>query len=348
MNLHMTVQVPRSPEFNQVVDRFQHKLETLLMVFQPELVHLQGRLVRHTSREGVCCRLNLRLPTGQLSSEAAAATAPAALRSAAEELTRQLHRHKQRLRETRPRFHARVRRPALPPVRSAERHADLAAYFGAHYAHMIAFVRRQIVLREHLGEIPQGWLEAPEVLNEVVVAALDARPSALQLNRGRWLLLLSAAAIRDLSRAYGERHHGQAHRSLEEAVERGGDSGEEADEPIRLQDRLASAIADPEENAAEIEAMERLSAALRPLPAPQRHDLVLYLLEGFRPQEMAQLSGRAESEVRASLEQAEARLRQRTDLPQILRRQLAPSPTVGSRPSRSVRRSASRWVPQRA
>ncbi|MGH9475144.1 MAG: hypothetical protein ACRD1C_02305 [Terriglobales bacterium] len=346
----MTVQVPRSPEINQVVGRLQHKLETLLMVFQPELVHLQGRLVRHTSREGVCCRLNLHLPTGQLSSESNAPTAAVAMRAASEDLVRQLHRHKQRLRETRPRFHVRTRPARVAPVPSpAVQSSDLAAYFGAHYAHLLAFVRRQIALREHLGELPSDWLEPSEVLNEVVVAALDAGPAELQLNRGRWLLLLCAAAIRNLSRTYGERHHGQLHRSLDQADGPAARSGDETEETLRLEDRVASANADPEENAAEVEAMARLAAALAPLPPVQRHDLVLYLLEGFRPQELAQFSGRSEELVRASLEQAEATLRQRSDLPPLLRRQLPLSVSAsGRKPNRLARRKEAGMLPLRA
>ncbi|MGH9393860.1 MAG: hypothetical protein ACRD1E_06790, partial [Terriglobales bacterium] len=105
MNLHLTVQVPRSPDLNQILDRFQQKLALLLFAFQPELVQLQGRMVRHTSREGVLCRLNLHLPTGQISSEHTAKSAQIALRRSGEDLLRQLKKHKQLLRETRPRWH---------------------------------------------------------------------------------------------------------------------------------------------------------------------------------------------------------------------------------------------------
>ncbi|MGH9488500.1 MAG: RNA polymerase sigma factor [Terriglobales bacterium] len=343
MNLHITVQVSRSPDLNQMLDRLQHKLDSLLLVFQPELVQLQGRLVRHTSREGVCCRLNLHLPTGQMSSETTAAAPAAALRAAAEDLVRQLHRHKQRLRETRPRFRpGRAWMPPRPaPVTGEQRQADLAAYFGGHYDHLLAFVRRQIALREQLGELPRGWLEPAEVLNEVVVAALDARPAEMQLHRGRWLLVLCATAIRTLTKDYGERRHGLQLRSLEDAEAGPEMEGDELEEQHRLEDRLRSAEADPEENAAAVEAMRRLISALARLPLLQRHDLVLYLLEGFRPHELAQLSHRSEIDVRASLEQAEAELRRMPDWPTLLRRQLPLPP-----PAR--RRGSTQVVPQRA
>lgn len=321
MNVHLTVQVPRSPELNQILDRIHHKLEALLYAFQPELVQLQGRLVRHTSREGVLCRLNLHLPTGQLSSEKAAATAQTALRAASDELTRQLHKHKQRLRETRPRW-----RPAhLPRRRLGEgatmaRAAELSGYFGAHYQHLLGFVRRQVELRERLGELPEGWLDPHEVLDEVVVEALSARPGTQAANRGRWFLLLAAAAMRRLAKSYGDRPHGQLTQSLDQAapaspLHADGLGRDDAAEGLRLQDVVAADRANPEEAAATAEAMERLAAALAQVPQQPRHDLVLYLLEGFRPKELAQLTRRSEAEVRASLEVAEAALQAQSNLP---------------------------------
>ncbi|TAN23497.1 MAG: hypothetical protein EPN33_04955 [Acidobacteria bacterium] len=328
MNLHITLQVPHSPELHRIMERFQHKLEPLLLVFQPELVQLQGRLVRHTSREGVSCRLNLHLPTGQLSSENTSASAQVALRTASDDLVRQLNRHKQRLRETRPRFRIPLHRGSYlaAPKAAAERQADLAAYFGGHYEHLLAFVKRQINLRESLGELPRGWLDPAEVLNEVVVAALDARPVEQELHRGRWLLLLSAAAIRSLTKAYGETRHGQTLLSLEETASELSLDGDDIAESERLEDHLAAAQADPEENAYATESLKRLVDAIRPLPRQQRHDLVLYLLEGFRPKELAQLTQRSETEVLASLDAAQTAVRRMPCLPPLLRRPLDQEP----------------------
>lgn len=312
MNVHLTVQVPRSRDLNETMDRFQRKLEPLLFAFQPELVQLQGRLLRHSSREGVRCSLNLHLPTGQLSSEDGAATAQAAFRAASEELVRQLQKHKQRLRETRSRPAAGLSRRHEAPA-GGESPASLGAYFGAHHAQVLAFVQRQIKLRERLGELPAGRLEPEEVMNEVVLAALQAKPDAAALNRGRWLLLLAAAAIRKLAKAYAPRQHGVEMRSLDQPVAPGATSSDDAgdgEESLELQDVVSSSHADPEQTALAAEAMDRLAAALARIPREFRHDLVLYLLEGFRPQELAQVSGRHEAEVRAALEQAQQALRQ--------------------------------------
>jgi RNA polymerase sigma factor (sigma-70 family) len=318
MNLHLTVQIPRSPELNQQIDRFHQKLEPLLVAFQPELVQLQGRLVRHTSREGVLCRMTLHLPTAQLSSEKAAATAQAAFRAAAEDLVGQLHKHKQRLRLTRPHVR-RKRRLALPiPMPSpVERQTELGGYFGAHADEVLAFVRRQIELREHLGELPAGRLEPLEVLDEVVVTALSAKPGSVSANRGRWLLMLAAQAIRKLAKEYGDHAHGQELQSLDTAPALRPSDGEGTG-GLRLAEVIAADRRNPEQVAMAAEALERLAKALLRLPPPQRHDLVLYLLEGFRPQELAELTHRSESEVRRSLEQAEAGLQMQPGTPELL------------------------------
>jgi len=322
MNLHLTVQVPRSPDLNQILDRFQQKLSSLLFAFQPELIQLQGRLVRHTSREGVLCRLNLHLPTGQISSEHSAATAQAALRASGDDLLRQLHKHKQRLRETRPRWHRpRTRlgpRAASLRARGVQPQAELPAYLGTHHDHLLAFVRRQITLREQLGELPPGWLDPREVLDEVVVAALESKPSEAAMNRGRWFLLLAAEAIRRLAKTYAERQHGVEKAAIEPEA-------------------IAASAADPEEAAIATEAMERLAAVLARLPEQQRHDLVLYLLEGFRPAELARITQRSEADVLASLEQADNGLKHESDLPQLLRHRLP----LGLPPARG-KRNASR------
>ncbi len=333
MNVHLTMQVPRSPDLNHTVDRFQRKLEPLLFVFQPELVQLQGRLLRHSSREGVRCRLNLHLPTGQLSSEEGAATAQAAFRAASDDLIRQLQKHKQRLRETRMRpAGGRIRPRPVVEAGSGAGNANLGAYFGAQYGHILAFIRRQIQLRERLGELPAGRLEPEEVMDEVVLAALQAMPDAAALNRGRWLLLLAAAAIRKLTKANSSRQHGIELRSLDQDAQSAdgasSDDNGEGDEALELQDFVRSPHADPEQTALAAEAMDRLAAALARIPRELRHDLVLYMLEGFRPQELAQVSGRNEAEVRAALEQAQ----------QALRQQSAPQPVLARFGSRSGRR----------
>jgi DNA-directed RNA polymerase specialized sigma24 family protein/ribosome-associated translation inhibitor RaiA len=325
MNLHITVQVPRSPDLQKLMDRLPEKLEPLLVAFQPELVQVQGRLVRHTSREGVNCRLNLHLPTTQLSSEETAATAQIAFRAASEDLVRQARKHVERLREnrlrkappSRPRANGSDRRESPAARRDhdgdfhaaqrEQRRADMAGYFGAHYQQVRAFIGRQLQIRERMGELPPGQLETDEVLDEMVMTALESAATAPPVSRGRWLLMLAVSTIRKLVKAGSDRPHGVEHHTL-------------------TSDPRAMDEPDPEEVAATVEMMDQLAAALRPLPAAQRHDLILYLLEGFRPQELAELSHRTPAEVETSLHQAEAALRAKPGLSPMVRQRLRLAP----------------------
>ena len=335
MNVHLTVQVPRSRDLDQAIEHVQRKLDALLVAFDPGLVQLQGRLVRHSSREGVTCGLNLHLPTAQLSSEETAATAQLALRGAAAELIQQVHKHKERLRTTRPRPRPATGRrepeparvPGLPVARGAagmtldgavaRQKADLAGYFGGHYAYLLGFIRRQIEMQERLGEVEPDSLDPAEVLDEVIVAALaapepdgDRRRGERQgaaVSRGRWLLVLAADAIRRLTRTYGPSQHGQEVRPLEV-------------------DPLATDEPDPEELAATNEVMDELAEALQTLPGAQRHDLVLWLLEGFHPEELAMLSRRSEAEVSASLAAGLEAVRRISGLPDAAQERLRLGP----------------------
>lgn len=309
MNRQITLQIPHSTEMDALVERLQAKLEPLLAAFQPDLVQLQGRLVRHTSREGVTCRLNLHLPTGQLSSVHSAVTAQMAWRGASEDLLRQLHRHKQRLRETRPREHHGVngvRPPALRPEVAralAARRADLAGYFGGHYGELLAFVRRQLAWSASGADGAAVRLDPEDVLDEVVLLALQAEPRELQQNRGRWLRLLAAAAVHRLEKNYGRREHGLDLAPLDA-------------------DPRADGEPDPEQLAVLNEMMEQLSLALQHLPTAQRRDMILFMIEGFRPEELAQISSRSRHDVEASLRSAASTLSRQPRVPEFLRQRL--------------------------
>jgi len=303
----------------------------LLNAFQPDLIQVQGRLLRHTSREGVECRLNLHLPTGQLSGEKIAGTAQAAFRGASEELLRQLKKHKQKLRETRPHMRSvKAAQSAANETRNGpalENGADLMGYFGEHYADLLGFVQRQVALRERLGELAPGQIDAHEVLDEVVVAALDSRPRELREHRARWLLVLAATAIGRLVKQYGSSPQGQTLEPLENNT-------------------LVAEQSNPEELANTDEWMRRLANAVRKLPSAQRQDVVLYLLEGFRVAELAEMSQRSPTEVEASIAAAEATLRTIPDLPAALLQTLRHVPEPGA--EKRHRGAPLRMEPQRA
>lgn len=335
MNVQFTVQVPKSPDLDHLLQRFIGKLDRLLAVFQPELVQLHGRMVRRTSREGVVCTLNLRLPTGQLAAEDNADTAQAALRAASEELLEQLKKHKQKLRGEQTRRGKERSTAAFAatlvstpesgsPLGQQQRRQDLARYISTNVEHLQRFVERQIHLREHLGELRPGQLETAEVLDEMIASALSEQGNPERVERDRWFYLLAVDAIRRLSRPGDEGSENAL--SLESDLSPNEEAESERyeyfqpDEEVQLQDVTPDrGMANPEEIAYSNEMLTLLESALGRLSPQHREDLVLFALEGFTLHELSLLSQRPPAEVYKGLTEARRQLGQLNDLPVELR-----------------------------
>jgi DNA-directed RNA polymerase specialized sigma24 family protein/ribosome-associated translation inhibitor RaiA len=333
MNVQFTVHVPKTPDLDRMVERLTGKLDRLLAVFQPELVQLHGRLVRRTSREGVVCTLNLRLPTGQLAAEDSANTAQAALRIASEELLEQLKKHKQKLRGEPARrgrqrstaaFAAPLATPEpVPAAYQQQRRQDLARYISTNFEHLQRFVERQIHLREHLGELRPGQLETAEVLDEMIASALSEQGNPERIERDRWFYLLAVDAIRRLSRP-DEAAEGSFSLDGEVTPDAVAESERfeffQPDDEVQLQDVTPDrAMATPEEIAYSNEMLSLLESALGRLSPQHREDFVLFALEGFTLRELSVLSQRPATEVYHGLVEARRELGLQGDLPGELR-----------------------------
>lgn len=340
MNVQLTVQVPKTPDLEQLLQRLTSKLERLLTVFQPDLVQLHGRLVKNTAREGVVCTLNLRLPTGQFTAEDSAATAQAALRIAGEELIEQMKTHKQKLHDEQIRrgqirqgrlrsaeaFAAAVPVVAVVSAVAVEqRRQDLSRYVSANIEHLRRFVDRQIQLKEHLGELRPGQVDPTEVLDEMIASALAEQGNPERLERERWFYLLAVNAIRRLSSTEAEEPAAlslEGDVAIDEAALAERQEFFQPDAEVQLQDIIPDrGMATPEEIAYSNEMLTLLEVALEHLTPQQREDLVLFALEGFTVAELSLLSQRPPEAIRGTLSEARRQLSQQ-DLPAELRRLL--------------------------
>jgi RNA polymerase sigma factor (sigma-70 family) len=335
MNVRFTVQVPKTAEIDQLIEKTIKKIERLLVVFQPELVHLHGRLTRHTAREGTICSLDVKLPTGMFAAEESAATAQAALRAAATDLVQQLRRHKERLRtdQTRGgkvsehgmRAPARVRQTGNGAGRE-----PILGYISANVDRLREFVNRQLQLRERMGELRTGQLDADEVLDEMIATALERSEAGAPIERERWFFMLAANAIRRLvAQSRGDGQLGEMVSVERDATDEEIRAAEqnfeffEPEEETRVQDLTAdSRVANPEEIAYTNEMVDLLDAALQRLPPQEREDLVLFTLEGFSVRELALLSERRPEDVRRSLAAASRSLEKQNDIPGDLRKMI--------------------------
>lgn len=342
MQVQFTVQVPKSSDLEAQLAKLQEKVGRLLAMFQPDLVQLHGRLTRHTSREGALCSLNLRLPTGQLASEGGGATAQIALRQAQDELLEQIKKHKQRLhREQLRAGHRTVRtmppadalRPApasaaSPGAEQADR-ADLSRYIAANVEQLRRFVARQIHLRERLGQLRPGQLDAREVLDEMIADALAA-PNGNHPAPPRWFYLLAVSAIGRLAALTDQHYLGQTSDSLDREITPAETRREEEFEfldPVEeteLRDIMPDPdMANPEQIAYSNEVVDLLQSALNHLDRRQREDLVLFAIEGFTIEELAMISGRKAEQARADLRRAGEALARQPGVAGDLRERLA-------------------------
>ncbi len=333
MIVQFTYQVPKTAELEDLVQRSSQKLERVLLFFAPELVQLHGRLTRNSSREGVHCSLNLRLPTGQFASDTHAATAQAALRAARTDLLEQIKKHKEKLRlESRPRRPSReLPAEAAPAPQPTHMPApDLSRYIGAHLPELRRFIERQIHWRETIGALRPGEMDAREVLDEAIALGLSDPDRRAETERGRWFQLLASEAIRQLARQNqaGESEEAVALDAVSEADDEADDNDEfdaaaAPSSPHGQPDPwLDASNPNPETLAANDEMLRQLAQRIADWPAEEKEDLWLFLLDGFTPGELARLSRRPPERIRQNLSQARQRLELDPNLPQDLRRQV--------------------------
>src|SRR5438874_4356380 len=98
MNVHVSYKIQKTPDIEKEISHQIEKLGKRLQVFRPDLVHLKAALEENSLREGTQVSLNLRLPSGQLATQEKAPNARAALKSAFDDLSHQINRHKELLR----------------------------------------------------------------------------------------------------------------------------------------------------------------------------------------------------------------------------------------------------------
>jgi ribosome-associated translation inhibitor RaiA/DNA-directed RNA polymerase specialized sigma24 family protein len=322
MNVHVSYRVQKTPDLEKEISHQLEKLRKRLRVFRPELVHLKAVLEQNSPREGTHVSLNLRLPSGQLAAQETATSPTAAIKSAFDELTQQITRHKDMLRSShkwrRPKGTARdsaepgvpfeqTLAAVLPPTISAD---DVRSYVDANLSRLERFVDRELYFRHTAEDPPIDGLSTAEVVDEVICQALSDgdRPEKLALEP--WLYHLAMQAMNEM----GARLHDlESPVHLEDSRRR---QNVEASDEAALQFHQPdegwtkeSAIPDrrvttPEQSAYSDEMVALVQAALRGANRADREAFLLYGIEGFSLPEIAVITGRHPEAVRESIERA--------------------------------------------
>jgi RNA polymerase sigma factor (sigma-70 family) len=328
MNVHISYKVPKTADIER---EFNHNIEKLgrrLQVFRPELVHLHGIIESNSAREGFVISLNLRLPSGQMAAREASAEAVTAIKACFDDLLEEVIKHKDRLRNE----HKWVRRqrvgrtrpqPQVPfeetfaAVKPEEvTPADVSAYINANLPRLARYVERELRYRQSNGTLPAYALSPEEVVDEVVAQALGnghdkPQPVALE----PWLYRLAMRAIDEL--AARNRDAVETVSLSDSARPRNVDGSDEPvlqyhqpDETFIERDVIADPrLATPEAIAASDEMISQVERALAGAEPADRDAFILFAIEGFTPQEIAQITDRSVEDVQRSIGRAREHLR---------------------------------------
>jgi len=338
MNVHISYKISKTPDLEALIQQQIEKLGRHLQVFRPELVHLKGIVSDNSARQGVGVLLNLRLPSGQLAAEESSSTANSAIKAAFDDIAEQLKRHKSQLRSShkwpRRRGPQRVTLETVPfeqtvaavkpePV-SAD---DLYQYVNVNLPRLRRTVERELSYREDQGQLGPGQVSVEDVINEAIATALDDGEKPERIKLEPWVHRLATEAINRLA-ADGvdqgdiplERSHGEANvRASDEAVLQFHQPDETISEESVIADRSAS---NPEELAARRELISQVETTLRDAGRTERESFILYTVEGFTLEEIADISNCSEEEVRAAIRKAREHLQRALPLKDPLKDRL--------------------------
>ena len=81
MNVHVSYKLHKTPDIEKEITHQIEKIQKRLQVFRPDLLHLKAVIDDTSAREGTVISLNLRLPSGQLTAQAKASSATAAIKA---------------------------------------------------------------------------------------------------------------------------------------------------------------------------------------------------------------------------------------------------------------------------
>ncbi len=305
------------------------RLERLLSNYHPEFRRLSLVLYEHPSRNQFELRAVLHLPTGTLIAEETRPSVREAIDTIADELARQIRRHKSQVRKDYVYRRRRERRrnlsaagPYLEHDAKTLRKEAFFALLRPHLDHVYEYARRELAIMEGEDILPKGQWTPADLVDDVLIRAWEEfsdRPQREALDV--WLIELLHQRLDEWSK--GDREFSLA--GLDELI-RESDAEEKDLDPDDLEfwwKHVAEPV-DPlswedllpdeewssawEELSAE-EQEQRLIRHLSNLPATLRHAILLHDAYGFELSEVARIVDRSESQVRADLEEARDQLR---------------------------------------
>lgn len=319
MNVHFSYKISKTSDLEKLINQQVEKLGRYLRVFRPELVHLKGLIEESSSREGVVVMvaLNLRLPSGQMAAQGNGPTPTSAVKAAFESIAEQVKKHKELLRN----HHKWGRRrgpervvetvpfadtlAAMKPERiSAD---DISSYVNVNLPRLQRFIQREIDYRESQGQLQPGQVAVEDVVGEAIANALsEQHESPERMKLEPWVHRLAMQAIDQLALENSEDGHVPLERSYREQNVRASDEARlqfhQPDEQLSQENVIPDPTANnPEELVARRELISLVETTLRDGGRNEAEAFILYTIEGFTPEEIAEITNCSVEEVRASI-----------------------------------------------
>ena len=321
MNVHISYKISKTPDLEKVINQQVEKLDRYLHVFRPDLVHLKGIVEENSARQGIVVSLNLRLPSGQLASQESSSTAISAIKAAFDDIDGQVKRHKDLLRShhkwPRRRGPDRAMAGTVPFEQTVAAvkpdlisSSDIARYVNVNLPRLERFIQRELQYRQDQGQLSANQVTVKEVVDEAIANALgeqNDKPERMKLEP--WVHRLAREAIdtlaldaRDNGMVSLERSHGgQNVQGSDEALLQFHQPDEQLVEENVIPDPTANT---PEELAARSELLNLVEATLHDAGRDEQESFILYTVEGFTLEEIADITNHTVEEVRAAIRRA--------------------------------------------
>lgn len=325
MNVHISYKISKTSDLEKLIQQQTEKLERYLQVFRPQLVHLKGVIEENSVRQGFLVALNLRLPSGQMTSQETSPTAITALKLAFDDIAEQVKKHKDLLRNQHSWPRRRGQRSAVietvpfedtvaavkPEQVSAN---DISEYINVNFPRLRRFIERELRYREDQDQLLAGSVMVEDVVNEAIANALSdgyEKPERMKLEP--WIHRLAAQAIDHLSSNGHDEGNIPLERSRGEQNVRGTDEAllqfHQPDEKLFEESVIADPAANnPEELAARRELIGQIETTLRDAGRNEREAFIFYTIEGFTLDEIADITNHTVEEVRAAITRAREHL----------------------------------------
>jgi ribosomal subunit interface protein len=304
------------------------RLERILTRFDPDRCRLDMHLYFHRVHKRWELRASLYLPTGLIVANEEGTELHPVLDNGADELVRQIHRHKAKVRKEHL-FRRRKRQLEHENAAAVSLESDYnvrhpAAFFELFKPLLTAVqsqATRELRILELEEAIPAGEVTVDDLVDDVLVIAWESygeRPQNTPIDV--WLIGILHERLAELQDCYGDT-------KLSSPVERASaEEGADFDpddlhywlsqalqpaEPVTLEDILAGDESGDWLRRLEVkEQQEHILSYLQQVPKHERQAFMLSEVEGFEIREIAMALDRTEIQVAADIENARTALRQ--------------------------------------